>query len=220
MAARLGSSSVPIERIEVSAYKVPTDSPESDGTYEWDLDHDGPGRGRGRRPDRPGLLLRRHGDGAAGPRPAGRRRQGPRRDGRAGRPRGDGRGGAQPGPSRHRVDGDLGRRCRALGPEGAAAGRGPGHPAGSGPRRGAGLRQRRVHLLFGQAAPRPARRLGGRGHPAGEDEDRPPPRGRPPPRAGRPRGRSGPTPSCSSMRTAPTAASRRWPWPRSSPIWA
>jgi len=36
MAARLGSSSVPIERIEVSAYKVPTDSHESDGTYEWD----------------------------------------------------------------------------------------------------------------------------------------------------------------------------------------
>jgi hypothetical protein len=36
MAARLGSSSVPIERIDVSAYKVPTDSPESDGTYEWD----------------------------------------------------------------------------------------------------------------------------------------------------------------------------------------
>ena len=36
MDARLGSSSVPIERIEVSAYRVPTDSPESDGTYEWD----------------------------------------------------------------------------------------------------------------------------------------------------------------------------------------
>src|SRR5262249_39354126 len=36
MAARLGSSSVPIERIDVSAYNVPTDSSESDGTYEWD----------------------------------------------------------------------------------------------------------------------------------------------------------------------------------------
>ncbi len=36
MAARLGSSSVPIERLDVSAYKVPTDSPESDGTFEWD----------------------------------------------------------------------------------------------------------------------------------------------------------------------------------------
>ncbi len=36
MPARLGSSSVPIERIDVSAYQVPTDSPESDGTYEWD----------------------------------------------------------------------------------------------------------------------------------------------------------------------------------------
>jgi hypothetical protein len=36
MAIRLGSSSAPIERIDVSAYRVPTDSPESDGTYEWD----------------------------------------------------------------------------------------------------------------------------------------------------------------------------------------
>lgn len=29
------SSSVPIERVEVSVYVVPTDAPESDGTYEW-----------------------------------------------------------------------------------------------------------------------------------------------------------------------------------------
>jgi L-alanine-DL-glutamate epimerase-like enolase superfamily enzyme len=36
MAARLGSSSVPVDRLDVSAYKVPTDSPESDGTYEWE----------------------------------------------------------------------------------------------------------------------------------------------------------------------------------------
>jgi L-alanine-DL-glutamate epimerase-like enolase superfamily enzyme len=36
MATRMGSASVPIERIDVSAYEVPTDSPESDGTYEWD----------------------------------------------------------------------------------------------------------------------------------------------------------------------------------------
>jgi L-alanine-DL-glutamate epimerase-like enolase superfamily enzyme len=26
---------IPVERVEVSAYRVPTDSPESDGTYEW-----------------------------------------------------------------------------------------------------------------------------------------------------------------------------------------
>jgi L-alanine-DL-glutamate epimerase-like enolase superfamily enzyme len=36
MATRLGSAGVPIERIDVSAYKVPSDSPESDGTYERD----------------------------------------------------------------------------------------------------------------------------------------------------------------------------------------
>ena len=36
MATKIGSSAVPIDRIDVSVYKVPTDSPESDGTYEWD----------------------------------------------------------------------------------------------------------------------------------------------------------------------------------------
>jgi L-alanine-DL-glutamate epimerase-like enolase superfamily enzyme len=30
------STSLPIQRIEVSAYTIPTDSPESDGTLEWD----------------------------------------------------------------------------------------------------------------------------------------------------------------------------------------
>ena len=29
-------SSVPIERVSVETYKIPTDQPESDGTYEWD----------------------------------------------------------------------------------------------------------------------------------------------------------------------------------------
>ncbi len=36
MGTKPGSSCVPIERVDVSAYTVPTDSPESDGTYEWD----------------------------------------------------------------------------------------------------------------------------------------------------------------------------------------
>lgn len=34
-AARLGSGAVPVQRLEVSAYTVPTDAPESDGTLEW-----------------------------------------------------------------------------------------------------------------------------------------------------------------------------------------
>ncbi len=33
---RFGESRLPIESIEVSAYTVPTDFPESDGTYAWD----------------------------------------------------------------------------------------------------------------------------------------------------------------------------------------
>src|SRR5690349_5696557 len=33
---RFGNKGVPIERLDVSAYTVPTDFPESDGTYTWD----------------------------------------------------------------------------------------------------------------------------------------------------------------------------------------
>ncbi len=33
---RFGDKGVPIERLAVSAYTVPTDSPEADGTYAWD----------------------------------------------------------------------------------------------------------------------------------------------------------------------------------------
>ena len=36
MSTRFGDNHVPIERIDVSAYTVPTDAPESDGTYSWD----------------------------------------------------------------------------------------------------------------------------------------------------------------------------------------
>ncbi|HZR47011.1 MAG TPA: enolase C-terminal domain-like protein [Candidatus Manganitrophaceae bacterium] len=39
MAARPGSDPVPIERIDVSVYRIPTDFPESDGTFEWDQTH-------------------------------------------------------------------------------------------------------------------------------------------------------------------------------------
>jgi L-alanine-DL-glutamate epimerase-like enolase superfamily enzyme len=36
MAGCLSSSNFPIERVEVAAYTIPTDYPESDGTIEWD----------------------------------------------------------------------------------------------------------------------------------------------------------------------------------------
>jgi L-alanine-DL-glutamate epimerase-like enolase superfamily enzyme len=36
MKTRFGNTAIPIERVDVSAYKVPTDAPESDGTYEWE----------------------------------------------------------------------------------------------------------------------------------------------------------------------------------------
>ncbi len=36
MAPRLGESAVPIEQVTASAYRVPTDAPESDGTIAWE----------------------------------------------------------------------------------------------------------------------------------------------------------------------------------------
>jgi L-alanine-DL-glutamate epimerase-like enolase superfamily enzyme len=33
---RFGSGAVPVERLDVSAYTIPTDAPESDGTLQWD----------------------------------------------------------------------------------------------------------------------------------------------------------------------------------------
>ncbi len=36
MPRRLGESAVPIEKVEASAYRVPTDAPESDGTIAWE----------------------------------------------------------------------------------------------------------------------------------------------------------------------------------------
>ena len=35
MGTRFNDSTARIEKVEVSVYKVPTDSPESDGTYTW-----------------------------------------------------------------------------------------------------------------------------------------------------------------------------------------
>ncbi len=36
MGTRFGASGIPIERLAVSAYTVPTDAPESDGTLRWE----------------------------------------------------------------------------------------------------------------------------------------------------------------------------------------
>src|SRR5690242_4498323 len=36
MGDTIGPASAPVEAVEVSAYTVPTDFPESDGTYAWD----------------------------------------------------------------------------------------------------------------------------------------------------------------------------------------
>ncbi|CAN5815476.1 enolase C-terminal domain-like protein [soil metagenome] len=36
MAIRFGDKSIPIERVNASAYRIPTEEPESDGTLQWD----------------------------------------------------------------------------------------------------------------------------------------------------------------------------------------
>jgi L-alanine-DL-glutamate epimerase-like enolase superfamily enzyme len=36
MSTRFGDKAVPVEEVEVSAYRIPTDLPEADGTYRWD----------------------------------------------------------------------------------------------------------------------------------------------------------------------------------------
>ena len=163
MSMRLGESGVPIERIEVSAYTVPTDAPESDGTYEWEHTTLVLVEVTRRRADGPGLFLRRHGD-----RDAWSATCWPSviqgRDAMAvpaawsamvaairnlGRP-----GIASMAISA--VDAalwDLKGRLLDLP---------AGHAPGRGPRGGAGLRQRRVHVVFARAAPRPAWRLGRR----------------------------------------------------------
>jgi L-alanine-DL-glutamate epimerase-like enolase superfamily enzyme len=35
VATRFGGESVPVDRVEASAYRIPTDAPESDGTFAW-----------------------------------------------------------------------------------------------------------------------------------------------------------------------------------------
>ncbi len=115
MSTRFGSSGVPIERLDVSAYKIPTDAPESDGTYQWEattlvlVEVTAGGR------TGLGYTLCRHGDGRSRPRPAGGRRPRVRRDGRAAGVVGDAARDPQPRPAGDRLDGDLGRRRRRSG---------------------------------------------------------------------------------------------------------
>ncbi len=68
-----------------------------------------------------------------------------------------------------------------------------------------------------ERAPRTARRLGRRRHPASQDEDRQPSGSGPRPGSAPPARPSGPRPSYSSTPMAPIAASRPWPRPSGLP---
>ena len=130
--------------------RIPTDAPESDGTYR--LGHDDAGPRRGRRPAGETGLGYTYADTATARWSATARRRRssrPRRHAtsrRLGR-RWSRRSATSAGPG-IALDGDLGRRRGALGPEGPAARPAARHAARGGPRRGPGLRQRRVHLVL------------------------------------------------------------------------
>jgi hypothetical protein len=59
MAVVAGRVEAPIERIEVSAFRIPTERPESDGTFRVGLDHDRRGRDRRGRGERARLHVPR-----------------------------------------------------------------------------------------------------------------------------------------------------------------
>ena len=188
MGTRFGGDAVRIDRLEVSAYTVPTDFPESDGTYAWkhttlvlvEATAGGKtGLGYSYADTATAALIRdslaevvRGRDAMAVPGAWAAMVAAIRNLGR-------------PGIASMAISAvdaalwDLKARLLDL-PLVDAPGRRP--------RRRAGLRQRRVHVVLDRAAPRPARRLGRAGHPARQDEDRHPPGRRPRPRPGRPRG--------------------------------
>ena len=192
-----------IDALEVSAYKVPTDSRESDGTAEWDATTIVVVEARGG--GRTGLGWT-YGDVSCATVIGSTLREvviGARRPARDGGVAGDGRGVSQPGASRSGVDGDRGSRHGTLGSQGEDAWSLPlaalldaAHEAV--PVYGSGgftsySDERLADQLGGWAAA---------GDPAGEDEGRPRPGPRSRSGCAWPARRSVPTPSCTSMPTA------------------
>ncbi len=210
---------VNIERLDVAAFTIPTDAPESDGTLRVGQHHDRGRRGAGRRRALARLQLRRRGHRRADRRQArgqvvlGRDALSP-----------TARSGAMVhairnlGPAGHRLDGDLGGRHRAVGFEGASCSACRSRSLlGAGARRDADLRQRRLYVVLDPRVAGAARRLGRAGHSARQDEGRPRRGGRSGRVSRRARRRSAQTSSCSSTPTAATAASRRCDQPSASP---
>ncbi len=180
--------------------------------------HDaGARRARGGRTCRGRLQLRRRGHGRRSSRRARRSRGRPQCDGRRRAPgrRWSMRSGTWGGPASRRwrsrrwtTRSGISRRGCWTCPWYRSARRRAGC--------GAGLRQRRLHVLFAEAAAVATRRLGGAGHPPREDEDRAGIRRPTSSASGRRAPPSAPSRSCSWTRTAPTVGSRPWPSPSDS----
>ena len=202
----------------VSAYKVPTDAPESDGTYAWDhttlvvVEASAGGRtglGYSYADTATAALIRdllaaivRGRDAMAVP----------------GDLVGNGRRHPQSRAAGGRLDGDLGRRLALWDLKaklldlplvtllGAVRDAAPVYGSGGFTSYSIGQLQEQLGGWVAAGIPRVKMKIGR--HPA-EDLSRVRPPARP----------SAPRPSCSSTPTAPTAASRPWPRPNGSPNW-
>ena len=145
---------VPVEHVDVSAYRIPTDTPhESDGTLVWDATTLVLVEAARRRHDRIGVHLRRYGDGGSDSRYARRCRYWPGRDGHRAHLDRDRRAHPQSRASGHRRNGHLGRRCGALGSQSTHPRCATGYAARARAGRRADLRQRRIHIVFDPTAP-------------------------------------------------------------------
>ena len=212
-----------VERLAVSAYEIPTDAPEADGTLEWELDHAGRRRGRGGRRDRARLHLR----AMRRPRDSSRRVSpivvdGPRRARRA-RPRGRAMGArsatsAGPGSARWRSRPSMSalwdlkaQAARAAAGASCSAARRDAVPVyGSGGFTSYSLDQLREQLggWVEQGIPRVKMKIGAR------------PGRRPGARPSRSRRRSATARAVRRRQRRLLAQSRRWTWPSASPSWA
>ena len=207
---------VAVERLFVSAYTVPTDEAESDGTLEWEsttivvVEVGAGGETRHRL-----HLHRRRGGAARRGRSSRRRRRGRERARGRRAPGADGRGDPQRRTPGRRQHGGLGGRLALWDLKAKLLGISLADALGRGARRrcrstGAAGSARTTR----RATRRAARRLGERRHPARQDEGRPRAARRSRAASTRRARRSAPTRSSSSTRTAPTTASRRSRWAR------
>ena len=173
---RYSNNGVAIERLDVSAYTVPTDSPESDGTITWDKTTLVLVEATAGGITEPWLHLCRPGNGEAHQGTIVRRGHWSRCHVRTGNLASYGRVYSQSWSSRHRLNGHCRRGYRSLGSEGSPVTTATRHAVGCGTRERACLWQWRLHLLLTGATAKATGRLGCRRHSPRKNENRSPSR--------------------------------------------